>query len=100
MQRILIIDDDPTVTSVLKRGLAYEGFTVDTAGTGAQGLSLVAPDGRESDVRDQPRCPAVSQVADVRVRFLPYSALAAHRGTTARFGHGMKAVEAVARTLT
>lgn len=39
MARILVIDDDPTVTSVLKRGLAYEGFTVDTAGTGAQGLT-------------------------------------------------------------
>ena len=47
MQRILVIDDDPTVTSVLKRGLAYEGFTVDTAGTGAQGLTIArdhAPD--------------------------------------------------------
>ncbi len=40
MSRILVIDDDPTVTSVLKRGLAYEGFTVDTAGTGAQGLAI------------------------------------------------------------
>ena len=40
MPRILVIDDDPTVTSVLKRGLAYEGFTVDTAGTGAQGLAM------------------------------------------------------------
>jgi DNA-binding response OmpR family regulator len=40
MPRILVIDDDPTVTSVLKRGLAYEGFTVDAAGTGAQGLAI------------------------------------------------------------
>ena len=40
MQRILVIDDDASVTSVLRRGLAYEGFTVDTAGTGAQGLSI------------------------------------------------------------
>ncbi len=40
MQRVLVIDDDPTVTSVLKRGLAYEGFTVDTAGTGSQGLTI------------------------------------------------------------
>ena len=40
MQRILVIDDDPAVTSVLKRGLAYEGFTVDTASSGAQGLSI------------------------------------------------------------
>ncbi len=47
MQRLLVIDDDPTVTSVLKRGLAYEGFTVDTAATGPQGLAIArdhAPD--------------------------------------------------------
>ena len=40
MQRILVIDDDPTLTSTLKRGLAYEGFAVDTAGTGSRGLSI------------------------------------------------------------
>lgn len=40
MPRILVIDDDPTVTSVLKRGLAYDGFAVDTAATGAQGLAI------------------------------------------------------------
>lgn len=40
MQRILVIDDDPAVTSVLKRGLSYEGFAVDTAKSGAEGLTL------------------------------------------------------------
>lgn len=40
MQRILVIDDDPAVTSVLKRGLAYEGYSVDTAATGAHGLAI------------------------------------------------------------
>lgn len=47
MLRVLVIDDDPTVTSVLKRGLAYEGFTVDTADSGARGLAIArdhAPD--------------------------------------------------------
>ncbi len=39
MQRILAIDDDAGVTSVLKRGLAYEGFAVDTANSGAEGLA-------------------------------------------------------------
>src|SRR5215212_827822 len=39
MQRILVIDDDPAITSVLKRGLSYEGFTVDTANDGADGLT-------------------------------------------------------------
>ena len=40
MQRILVVDDDATVTSVLKRGLAFEGYTVDTAATGMQGLNV------------------------------------------------------------
>jgi DNA-binding response OmpR family regulator len=40
MQRILVIDDDPAITSVLKRGLSYEGFAVDIAGNGAQGLGI------------------------------------------------------------
>ena len=38
MQRILVIDDDPAVTSLLKRGLSYEGFAVETAPSGHQGL--------------------------------------------------------------
>ena len=40
MQRILAIDDDPAVTSLLKRGLTYEGFTVETANSGEAGLAL------------------------------------------------------------
>lgn len=40
MKRILVIDDDPAVTSVLKRGLSYAGFAVDTAGSGDAGLDL------------------------------------------------------------
>ncbi len=41
MQRILVIDDDPAVTSLLKRGLSYEGFAVDTAKSGTEGLAIV-----------------------------------------------------------
>ena len=40
MQRILVIDDDPAVISLLKRGLSYEGFAVETAGSGAEGLAI------------------------------------------------------------
>jgi two-component system, OmpR family, response regulator MprA len=39
VQRILVIDDDPAITSVLKRGLSYEGFTVDIANDGVAGLT-------------------------------------------------------------
>lgn len=40
MQRILVIDDDSAITSLLKRGLSYEGFAVDTARSGGEGLAL------------------------------------------------------------
>jgi DNA-binding response OmpR family regulator len=40
MPRILVIDDDPSVTSVVKRGLAYDGHRVDTASSGTQGLAM------------------------------------------------------------
>ncbi len=39
MQRILVIDDDPSIRSLFKRGLSYEGFTVDVAESGEAGLS-------------------------------------------------------------
>ncbi len=40
-QHILVIDDDPAITSLLKRGLSYEGFAVNTAKSGLEGLSIV-----------------------------------------------------------
>jgi DNA-binding response OmpR family regulator len=39
MQRILVIDDDPSIRSLFKRGLSYEGFAVDVAESGEVGLS-------------------------------------------------------------
>ncbi|MBI2570796.1 MAG: type II restriction endonuclease [Candidatus Schekmanbacteria bacterium] len=65
----------------------------------ARGLFLVAPDDREEQVRAQLARPAFSRISDLSVRFLPYSELEVHRHSMARFGHGMKAVEAVARAL-
>lgn len=37
--RILIVDDDPEILSVVRRGLAYEGYTVDTAADGTEALA-------------------------------------------------------------
>lgn len=37
--RILVVDDDPEIVSFIKRGLAYEGYTVDTAGDGTEALT-------------------------------------------------------------
>lgn len=37
--RVLVVDDDPEIVSLLKRGLAYEGYRVDTASDGAEALA-------------------------------------------------------------
>jgi DNA-binding response OmpR family regulator len=41
-RRILIVDDDPVVQEVLRAALEGEGYTVDSASDGAQGLLLAA----------------------------------------------------------
>ena len=63
------------------------------------GLFLVAPDTREGEVRAQLRRPAFSRVADLQVRFLPYGELEKHKEAIARFGTGMKGMQAISRIL-
>ena len=60
---------------------------------------LVAPDRREADVRAQFARPAFSRVAELNLRYLPYSELETHRDSIARFGQGLKPIEAIARAL-
>jgi two-component system response regulator MprA len=43
--RILVVDDDPKILSLMRRGLAFAGYTVDLAGDGEQALAIA---------RDQP----------------------------------------------
>lgn len=78
--------DDPAATLGAPEGAVH-------------GLFLVAPDGREEEVRSQLRRPAFSRVADLDVRYLPYAELERNREAMARFGSGLKAVEAVSRRL-
>jgi two-component system response regulator MprA len=40
-ESILVIDDDEKITSMLRRGLAFEGYGVRTARNGAEGLDAV-----------------------------------------------------------
>jgi type II restriction enzyme len=68
-------------------------------GQAAQSLFLVAPDARESDVREQLKRPAFSRIGDLDVRFISYGQLGTHRDAIARFGQGMKPIEAIARRL-
>ncbi len=65
----------------------------------ARGLFIVAPDDREAQVRAQLSRPAFRQVASLRVRHLPYSELDRNREAIARFGAGLRPIEAIARDL-
>jgi two-component system response regulator MprA len=38
--RILVVDDDPQILSMMKRGLTFAGYTVDLAETGEQALTI------------------------------------------------------------
>ncbi|SDT33154.1 type II restriction enzyme [Pseudomonas oryzae] len=61
---------------------------------------LVAPDEREGEVRDQLRRPAFRRIGRLAPRYLPYSELRTHREAIARFGQGIRPIEAIARQLT
>ncbi len=63
-------------------------------------LFLVAPDEREAEVRAQVRRPAFRRIGDLSVRFVPYGELGRNREVMARFGSGIRTVEAIARDLT
>lgn len=65
----------------------------------AGGLFLVAPDEREDEVRNQLRRPAFSRIADLQVQYLPYGELERNKDAIARFGTGMKGIQAIARRL-
>ena len=64
-----------------------------------EGLFLVAPDDREEEVRIQLARPAFSRIGDLKVHYLPYGELKAHREAIARFGQGLKPIRAISRLL-
>lgn len=55
-------------------------------------LFLVAPDERRAEVAQQLHRPAFMRVAELGIRYLPYSELQQHRHTMARFGSGLRPV--------
>jgi two-component system response regulator MprA len=40
-EKIVVVDDDEKITSMLRRGLAFEGYTVYTANNGVEGLKQI-----------------------------------------------------------
>ena len=86
-------------TSIYSGIVRLLDLALGVAGNAAHGLFLVAPDNREDDVRAQLARPAFSRVADLRVRFLPYGELERNREAMAKFGQGMRPIEALAKLL-
>lgn len=86
-------------TSIYSGILRLQDLASSNATGAAQGLFLVAPDDREDEVRRQLARPVFRNVADMKVRYLPYSELEPNREAMERFGGWLKAIEAVAKTL-
>lgn len=86
-------------TSIYSGIVRLLDLALGAPGHATRGLYLVAPDDREDEVRNQISRPAFHRVRELGVRYLPYSELERHRESMARFGAGLKAIEAVARTL-
>ena len=94
------VEHTTSIYSGIVRMLDLALASPPTVGAARSALFLVAPDDREQQVREQLSRPAFSRVTDIGVRYVPYSALEQHRDSMARFGEGLKAIEAVARRLT
>ncbi|MFY1691435.1 response regulator transcription factor [Plantactinospora sp. WMMB782] len=50
--RLLVVEDEARLASALQRGLAAEGFVVDVAGTGPEGLDLARHGGYDAMILD------------------------------------------------
>ena len=99
MPRVAAAFEVEHTTSIHSGIVRLLDLALGASGDAVRGLFLVAPDNRESEVRAQLTRPAFRRVADLRVRWLPYGELERHREAMARFGNGLKAIDAVARTL-
>lgn len=97
--RIVAAYEVEHTTSIYSGIVRMLDLALGTDAHALEGLFLVAPDGREDDVRAQLQRPAFSRVADLKVRYLPYGELKANREAIARFGQGMKPIQAISWTL-
>ncbi len=86
-------------TSIYSGIVRMLDLALGATGQATHNLFLVAPDDREDEVRAQVKRPAFRDIAAMNVRFLPYSELERNREAMARFGEGLKAILAVARTI-
>jgi type II restriction enzyme len=86
-------------TSIYSGIVRLLDLALGTPGASDMRLFLVAPDDREEEVHAQLQRPAFRRVADLTLMYVPYGELSRHREAMARFGEGIRPLEAVARTL-
>ncbi len=86
-------------TTSIMSGIVRMLDLASAQGEAVPSLFLVAPDAREKDVRAQLARPAFRSISSLHVRYVPYGELERNRDAIARFGTGLKGIEAVARTL-
>jgi type II restriction enzyme len=86
-------------TSIYSGILRLLDLALSSTSTAAQGLFLVAPDGREDEVRKQLARAFLRPVAEMNVRYLSYGELERNKEAMARFGAGVKAIDAIAKKL-
>jgi type II restriction enzyme len=98
-ERVVAAFEVEHTTSIYSGIVRLLDLALGAPGSATRALFLVAPDEREEEVRAQLRRPAFQRVSDLHVRFLPYGELEQHREAMARFGQGLKAIEAIARDL-
>jgi type II restriction enzyme len=98
-ERVVAAFEVEHTTSIYSGIVRLLDLALGAPGNATRALFLVAPDEREEEVRVQLRRPAFQRVGDLHVRFLPYGELDRHREAMARFGQGLKAIEAIASDL-
>jgi len=86
-------------TSIYSGILRLQDLAHGDPSQAVQGLFVVAPDGREDEVRAQLNRPAFRGLGRLRPRYLAYGDLATHRKAMARFGEGLRPIEVLARDL-
>lgn len=97
--RVMAAFEVEHTTSIYSGIVRMLDLALGSALQATEGLFLVAPDSREGEVRAQIARPAFSRIADLKVRFLPYSELEKHHAALGRFGSGIKGVHAISKHL-
>ena len=66
--RILVVDDEPTISHLISDFLSGEGYEVETAGDGQAALEIIAQDPPDLVISDvmMPRCDGLSVLQALR----------------------------------